>query len=193
MNTDATVYSVYLQYMGRKASLLDTASAVKASTVMLQDDDILYTMVSLGKLYAYAGYLPIVTNIKEKEVELSNSSDSVILDIDHIKTAKDRSMALLTAVSYQPKYASAADRLRGVMDDLTVIYKDGKDFDTLLNRHLRGKYVSLDSLTQARTKILDFLQYFKGEVDTDDKNIIHLAFSEVLEDIEEIISKITED
>ena len=188
MNNDSVIYSVYLEYKGRKASLMDTASAVKASTIALQDDEILYTIVSLGRLYAFAGYLPISTDTKEKEVVLEKNDVTISIDIDNIQTIKDRAMMLLTAISKLPKYDSIPDRLRGVMDDLDGYYKQGKDFDSMLNHYLRGEDVAKKDIQNSISSIRDFLQYFQGDVAINDKNIIHLAFSEVLEDLEEILT-----
>jgi len=189
MNNDATIYTVYLGYKGRKCSLMDTASALKASTIMLQDDEIVYTMVTLGKLYAFAGYLPESTDIKEKSVTLTNGINIVVLDIDNIQSAKDRSMAILTAMSYQTKYDACADRIRGVMDDLDELYKKGKDFDTLVNVALRAEDLSISALSKLKDSIIDFLKFFKDNIEYYDKNIIHLAYSEVVEDIDEIKHK----
>jgi hypothetical protein len=146
-------------------------------------------MVSLGRLYAFAGYLPHSTDTKEKEVVLERDGINIVLDIDNIKTLKDRAMSLLTAVSYQTKYDNLPDRLRGVMDDLDGYYKVGKDFDSMLNDYLRGEHVSEGIIASSITAIKEFLTYFNGDVAMEDKNIIHLAFSEVLEDLEEILTK----
>ncbi len=187
MNNDATIYSIYLGYMGRKGSLMDTASAHKASSLRLQDDEIVYTMVTLGKLYAFAGYLPVGTNLKEKEVWLKSDKDEVVIDIDNIVTAKDRSMALLQAVSCQSAYNKYPDRVRGVMDDLDLIYKDGKDFNSLINRYVSGKALGKEKLSEIKVAIQEFLKIFADAVEHYDRNIIHLSFSEVLEDIDDMI------
>jgi len=192
MNHDNTIYPIYCEFFGKKNALMDTISKVKANNLDLLDNEKVYALIEIVKLYALAKYVPVVTYLKNKLIILKNmeTKEEISFDFDDIKTQKDYSVAVLTALSYQEKYSSHKDPNRAVMEDLRNYYIATKNFDDLLNDVLKKENINKNIAEKSLKAVKHFLKEYTEEMlnDNVDNNITNIVFSEVKEDLEEYIN-----
>lgn len=192
MNHDNTIYPIYCEYFGKKNVLMDTISKVKANNMDLFDNEKVYALIEIMKLYALAKFVPVATELKKKEITLRNfeTKEELLFDFDNIVSQKDNSVAVLKALTYQPKYSSHKDSYRAVMEDLRNYYHKDKDFDDLVGDILDKN--NIDSLTIEKS-MKGVKKFLKDNEDVMlgeklDNNLTNLVFSEVKEDLEEYLN-----
>ncbi len=176
---DATIYTIYSEYFGKKSSVLDSVSQYKDKKTQLEESDKIYSLITIIKLYCNAGFFPV--NLVEKENEINFRSDSGVeinLDFDSISTEEDKSLAILNALTLQRRYIDQVDKTQAVMADLNVEINNGKDFGDLV-----GKFTKTDEDTRNKiiTKLKTFLEYL---VSNNITGLVNLIFNEVLDDYE---------
>ena len=191
MDKNAIAYSIYCDYLGKKNSLLNAVSVAKASGTMLEESEKLYELIEIAKLYAFAGFAPFSCDISKKEIYIENVNNKtqLTLDLDKLYSQKDAVTSLFTAISYLPKYITKEEPLRAVMSDLTELYSEGKEFEDLIFK-LNSK-IDKELLKNIIAKISKFLDknFNKEEYSKEDKNYINVIYSEVSEDLDELINK----
>ena len=91
MNNEATIYPLYCEYYGKKSPLMDTVSKLKANNLELADNEKVYALIEIIKLYCFAEFSPVSTVLKEKQVVLKHriTKEEIVFDFDDIKTQKD--------------------------------------------------------------------------------------------------------
>ncbi len=171
---------------------MDTISKVKANNMDLFDNEKVYALIEIMKLYALAKFVPVATELKKKEITLRNfeTKEELLFDFDNIVSQKDNSVAVLKALTYQPKYSSHKDSYRAVMEDLRNYYHKDKDFDDLVGDILDKN--NIDSLTIEKS-MKGVKKFLKDNEDVMlgeklDNNLTNLVFSEVKEDLEEYLN-----
>ena len=187
--TNGIIHAMYLEYTGRKSTLLDSAVLAKASTDVLKDDEKVYALISVIKLYALAGFVPHVSVELSKKITMVNADkEEVIVDTEAFATEKDKAVELLKAVASQNIFRGVVDKKMAVFKELKSYYEEGKDFNSLINAFCSGKTVDVSVLDVAIKAFKKFIKDFHKEDTTiiDDNNLINVVMSEVLEDLEEI-------
>ena len=192
-NTNGIIHSLFLEYTGRKSTLLDSAVLAKASTDILKPDEKVYALISIVKLYVLAGFTPKLNEANILDIVLVKSgSQNVEIETQVFTTEKDKAVELLKAVAYQSKFENVEDKKLAVYQELKNYYSIGKDFNSILNNFCSGKNVSDDVINNAIKSLKKYIKEYVNAVDLVDKdNLINIVMSEVLEDLEEIkINKI---
>lgn len=192
MDNNAIAYSIYCEYLGKKNSILNAVSSLKASNTELKDNEKLYSLIEIARIYAFAGFVPVDCSIERREVYAENVKGGMQLTfaIDSVITQKDGIDAMLKAISYLPKYLDHNDPMLAVMQELTKLYGEGKEFDDLIlsiNNAKHDKKILTEVVS--RTKTFVNKHFNVDKVDKSDKNFINVIFSEVVEDLEEILAK----
>lgn len=179
MEQNATIFAIYSEYFGRKSSMLDAIDAYKDRKTPLEESEKIYALITITKLYCNAGFFPI--NLLEEEKEIYFKSEEgleLTLDFDNISTEKEKSMAILNALTLQSRYNGQKDKVQAVMADLNVEFKNGKTFEDLVNRFINTSEENKKDYSKKIRKFVNLLE---------EKNVntyINLVFNEVLEDFE---------
>ncbi|MBQ4558449.1 MAG: hypothetical protein IJA61_03640 [Clostridia bacterium] len=176
---NATINSIYSEYFGKKQSMLDAVDAYKDNKTILEESDKMYTLMTIVKLFCNAGYYPVSLLEKEKEIYFkAEDSRELTLDFDNIKTEKDKSLAILNALTLQSRYQNQKDKVQAVMADLNVEYHNGKGFDDLVKKFT--VFCDGDKALSIK-KVKHFIKHLeRNEVNS----YINIIFNEVLEDLQ---------
>ena len=189
--TNSIVHALYLEYTGRKGNLLDSAMLAKAGCDHLKDDERLYALIHLLRLYSFIGYYPIFEEVMAKTILLRCSEkEDVRIDLDKFVTELDKAEEYLKVISLFAKFENVADKRLAVFNELNSYYSEGKDFNNMLNSYLNPKSFDRESLVNVHKKISSFLRkYDKSDDDVEvTDNILDIIFSEVKEDLDEILA-----
>ena len=188
--TNSIVHALYLEYTGRKGSLLDSAVLAKAGCDKLKDDERLYALIHLVRLYALSGYYPVFEEVMAKSIALKNAEkEEIRIDLEKFVTELDKAEEYLKAIASFSKFKQVQDRRLAIFNELNTYYSEGKDFNNMLSTYLNPKDYEKSNLENALSKIKSYLRkYDKSDNDIEiTDNILDVVFSEVKQDIEEML------
>ena len=191
MDLNAIVYSLFLEYTGKKSSLLDSACLYKASTEEMKDNDRVYTLINVARLYAFAGFYPVYDAESLTRLKFVRKNEEKIIDLSNFVSEKDGVLLIIDAIASQPQYKDAHDPKLEIYKSLKDYYDLGKDFDYMFINLLQGIDVELSVLKSAVRHYIEYIDaYSKDESEKiNDDNLVNVVMSEVLEDLQELIKK----
>lgn len=191
MDLNAIAYAIYQDYMGKKSSILDSACLAKASVDKMKEDEKVYSLISIMRLYLFAGFAPIFEDVSSKVIVLRRGEgEDLLFDLPTYDSEKERVEELINALSMQPELDNVGDRKLAIFKELQTYYGCGKEFTTMLNNYLAGNNVSTKVIERAIDVCGKFLDQYSENMQEDKSsdNMVNVVISETKEDLEEIVA-----
>lgn len=190
MDINSIAYAVYLDYMGKKSSIMDSVCLARARVDKMKEDEKVYSLISIMRLYLFAGFIPVFENVESSVIKLRNGEEEIIFDLPNYDSEKERVVELINAIAMQPEFDSEPDRMIAVFKELKTYYDMGKEFTTMLNNYLAGSKIENGVIAKAIESCTDYLEQYSTELQENDKtdNMTNVVISEAKEDLEEILA-----